>query len=417
MSNQNFIIEPERKTLVYCSADVVVAGGGTAGVAAAIRAARLGLKTVLIERASMPGGMLTQVVKTLEDHANKGGIVKELLAFLHSENSWEQPFYNPFILVPWLDSRLEEVGVNVLYLVTVVGVLRDGNNLRGVIVEGKSGRQAILASTIIDATGDGDVAVIAGAAYHFGRPSDQACQAITLSSLLTNYKGQPLSGKELTALVEQHSDYGYSLPFTESSARPLPGDNGTVWHAIPHATGRNPVDMAELSEALVMLRKQSWHFFRFARDRIPEFEACLYGPVSSLPGVRESRRIVCEKNISAQDARTGRKHDDGIITVTWPMSIHKHDESDAPLRQEPVKPYHVPYGALLPKGVDNLLVVGRCIGGDHEAMASYRIACNCLGIGEAAAVATFLAKDSNCKVREINRARLQAEMENLGYEL
>jgi hypothetical protein len=412
------ILEPERKIPVSHEVDVVVCGGGTSGVSAAVCAARMGLKVVMIERTASPGGMAAHVVKSFEDYENKGGFVSEVIEKLKSEGHFNAPWYNPFALVPFFDNIIKEAGVCPLYLAGVTAPIVEDGKLKGVIVESKSGRHAVLSKVVIDATGDGDIAVRSGAEFNMGRDSDGQCQAMSISSMLLNYKGKNISGQELEKIVKNANVNvvnKFKLPFNRSSISTLSGIKNIVWHCIPHVTGFDATDTEELSEAIVELRLQAYSIFKFLNDNCSEFSGCSFGPTSPLPGVRQSRQIICDSSISLSDIENGQKRSDGIFTVTWSMSLHKCVEDDVPIELKPVKPYHVPYSALLPKGLENIFVVGRCIGGCHESLASYRIVCDCFAMGEAVAIAAKLQNEKNSSLRDINVSELQAEMKGRGY--
>ncbi len=155
--------------------------------------------------------------------------------------------------------------------------------------------------------------------------------------------------------------------------------------------------------------------FLLLKNHTDEFKDIEYGPFSAIPGVRESRRIVCDKTITLEDLRSGKKFEDGMFTVSQKIDIHRRDKQEKAIYLEKVEPYHIPYGALLPKGLDNILVIGRCISGDHESLASYRMIADCMAMGEGAAIASKLAIQGNCAPRNIQVGKLLKEMSLRGY--
>ncbi|HOQ29536.1 MAG TPA: FAD-dependent oxidoreductase, partial [Armatimonadota bacterium] len=181
------IREPAREIPVTHEADVVVAGGGTAGVACAVCAARLGLSVIMVENTAQPGGMVTHVTQWTNDFDNKGGFAREFYEHLVENGILVRPYYNPFRVVPYLDSLLEEAGVLPLYLCRVAAPIVEDGDLQGVIVESKQGRHAIRARVVVDATGDGDVAAFAGASFEFGREGDGAIQSISLTHSMQGF--------------------------------------------------------------------------------------------------------------------------------------------------------------------------------------------------------------------------------------
>lgn len=409
------IDEPARSTPIAATVDVVVAGGGAAGFAAAVCAARLGLDTVMVEAAAAPGGMITHVTQWLNDFDNKGGIVREFMSAIDSAGCWRRPNYNPFTTVGVIDDMLSEAGVRVLYLAQATEPILADGRVAGVIIESRQGRSAIRAKVVIDATGDGTIATRANARWELGRPEDGACQAISISQLLTNYRAGTMDVREdiLAPLREQDPDF--TLLYDHGGIKPLTGTANSLLLGLPHVIGVNPVDQWQLSDALVALRAQSRDICAHLRQ-LPGLEGLEEGPGSAVPGVRESRRIVCDYMIEEDDLDVGRKHDDGLFTCTQTLDIHKRVPEDPAIILKRVAPYHVPYRALLPLGIEGLLVTGRCLGGSHRAQASYRIIADCMASAEAAALAAREAIDNDCTPREIAVDRLVAAMADRGYE-
>ena len=411
--------EPAREIPVSHDVDVVVAGGGAAGTAAAVCAARLGLSVAMVEQTAIPGGMLTHVTSWLSDFDNKGGFAKEFIGQLLGRGICKWPYQNPFRTTLYLDELIAASGVRHLYLARATAPMLDGDGrLAGVIVESKSGRHAVRAKVVIDATGDGDVAARAGARFAVGRESDGACQSISLSHLLTNYTGPELGNPEFLALLDRaaaSAGNGYRIPYDRARIRPLAATRQCLWNGTPHVCEHDPLDANSLSDALVALRGQCRDFYETLKHHTAEFADIEFGPVSGLPGVRESRRILCDEAVCSDDAVAGRRREHGLFLVTQAIDIHKCHEGEPDIYVEKIKPYHIPYGALLPQGIENLLVVGRCIGGDHRALASFRIIADCFAMGEAAAIAARLAIGRGSPPRQIPARLVAAEMATLGY--
>jgi hypothetical protein len=411
--------EPAREIPVSHDVDVVVAGGGTAGTAAAVCAARLGLSVVMVEQTAIPGGMVTHVTSWLNDFENKGGFAQEFLDGLLARGICAWPYQNPFQTTLYMDELVHKSGVRHLYLARVAAPMIDGDGrVCGVLVESKSGRHAIRAKVVVDATGDGDVAALAGAAFGIGRESDGACQSISLSHLLTNYTGPAISNPDFLALIERAAaaaGNGYRMPYDRARIQTLTATRQCLWNGTPHVCGYDPLDAASLSDALVALRGQCRDFYETLKNHTAEFADMEFGPIAGLPGIRESRRIVCDESVCYADAKDGRRRDSGLFLVTQAIDIHKCREGEPDIYVEKIQPYHIPYGALLPKGIEGLLVVGRCIGGDHQSLASYRIIADCFAMGEAAAIGARLAIDAGDTPRGIGADPVVAEMSRLGY--
>ncbi len=414
-----FIVEKQKKIPVMFNADVVVCGGGTAGMAAAVCAARGGLSVVMIERSSIPGGMITHVTYWAADFNNKGGFAREFNKSLLENGIEVKPYYNPWQIVPYFDSLIEKNRIRVLYLSEAVAPIVKDGKLSGVIVESKSGRTAVKAKIVVDATGDGDIAARAGAKFKQGRKGDGAVQAISISQMLTNYNAGQIDWKQMNEIIRKavkKSGKKYWYPYDRFHPAPVVGTRNTLLHTVPHATGYDPTDAVQLSDALIEMRRQANELFRLLKENTEEFKDIEFGPFSAIPGVRESRRIVCDRMVTKSDIETGAKQDDGLFTVAQYVDIHRRDRKEAPIMVVKTVPYHIPYGALLPKGLENILVVGRCIGGEHEPLASYRIIADCMAMGEAAAIAAKFAIKGKCSLRKIDVKKLVGEMSSRGYE-
>jgi len=410
--------EPSREIPISHEVDVVVAGGGVAGVAAAVCAARLGLSVVMVERTAQPGGMVTHVTSWLNDFDNKGGFAAEFRKHVVDSGICRWPYCNPFAVVPYFDGLLADAGVRTLYLAFVVAPILEDGVLQGVIVESKSGRHAIRARIVIDATGDGDVAALSGAGYRRGRERDGACQSVSLSHLWLNYQGGTLSNEDWKAAVSRAAaaaGNGFRLEYDHGRLAPLCGHIPAYWNGTPHVTGYDALDAESLSDMLAALRRQSMDYFETMRGRAPGFEEIACGPFSGIPGVRESRRIVCDDCITVDRARSGAQCPDGLFTVTQTIDIHKCLPDEPPISLERVKPYHITLGALLPRGLENLGVAGRCIGGDHEALASYRIIADCFAMGEALAIASHAAIQNKTTLRAVKPSLVSDAMRSRGY--
>lgn len=414
----DYITEPEKKIPIHYKADVVVVGCGTSGIAVAVTAARLGLKVACVERSSLPGGLLTQTNHWINDFDNKGGFVSEVMDYLSKNKCLNVKNYNPFILIPYFDQLLCEHNIRHYFLAYGVAPILDGNRITGVIMESKSGRTAITAQIVIDATGDGDIAAGAGADFQFGRETDGITQPISQGHIVTNFNNEPIMWEKLEELIDsanKANNTDFALPYKKWRPYATIGTKSMLFSCTPHVSGVNAISADELSDALITLRRQATDIFDFFKANLKEFDAIEYGPFFGLPGVRESRRIICEDTVTYDDVLTGRTRENGIFTVAQNIDIHRRDEKDPDIIVEHIKPYHMPYGALIPKKIDNLFVIGRCIGGEHEAEASYRIMPDCMAMGEAAGIASKLSIEKSENIREIDASEIATEMRQRGY--
>jgi len=420
------ITEPVKQTPVIAEADVVVAGGGPAGVGAALSAARAGAKTVLVERYGSLGGLWTTgLVNPLFDHANKGGIIRELIGKLAERQAWRDDPVRPGFLTCFdiepmkllLDELLEAAGVDVLLHSWIADAVLggDGSEIRGIVVESKSGHGAVLAKVVIDCTGDGDVAARAGAPFEKGRPEDGLMQPQTLMFRLSNCRFLQQGPDHLYGLMQEAArQLGTEVPpFAHPWIIPLPTPGDAVAQLV-HVYGMDATDARQLSEACRAARREAMQVAELFRH-VPELsEARLVSTAEQL-GVRETRRVMGEYVVSLDDLLEGRRHDDGICLVSFPVDIHPLFPGEDDRSKRPrIQPYHVPYRSLVPRQIDQLLTAGRCISGTHEAHASYRVTGNCTAMGEAAGLAAAWCAAEGIAPRQVDGTALRRELQARG---
>lgn len=413
-NNIKTIRETARDIPVTHEADLIIAGGGTAGVASAVCAARLGLSVIMIENASQPGGILTHITQWTNDFANKGGFASEFIENMKSRGIMQGPYYNSAMTVPYIDELLKEAGVNPLYLCSAVAPVMEDNALKGVIIESRQGRHAILGKIIIDATGDGAIAAAAGAEFAFGR-ADGKIQAVSLLHSLNNFIPESLNLQDELLPTLQAVKPDYKLPYDHGSLHRNISTERGLQLGITH-TNCNPIDAQSLSDGLVELRRQATEFFELMNQTLYG-EKLEYGAFCAIPGIRESRRIICDYNLTDDDVYKGTRQNDALFTVAQNVDIHRCAPGEPSIIIKKVKPYHLPYRSLLPCGLENIMVIGRCIGGSHEAMASYRIIADCFAMGEASALTAKQALDTGKGLRDINVSIIQTLMSETGYSI
>jgi len=386
--------------------DVIVAGGGPAGVGAAFASASKGAKTLLVEQMNFLGGMWTGgLVNPMFDYKNKNGLLKGIVDELKSQNLWGGFWDICFPYEPMkhlLDRRMEQAGVHVLCGTGVSKPIMSGNIVTGIITENKSGRNAYLGKVVIDCTGDADVAARAGVTCHVGRPEDGAVQAMTLMFTIGNVEYMQREGTQLFKLIEKaKEEYGvdYTLPHVRPYIIQIPASKTAVVQ-LTHMRGYDPLNAFDLTEVNKKGREQAQMVVDFMKKYIPQFKEIELLQTAPLLGVRESRRIEGEYCLTEEDLIEGKRFDDGIAEVTFNIDIHSPDSSAQ--KCVVVPPYLIPYRCLIPKGVTGLLVAGRCISGTHVAMSSYRVTGDCIAMGEAAGYAAFEAVTQNKDVRAVS---------------
>ena len=414
------ITERERQTPIVADVDVLVAGGGPAGVGAALSAARAGARTLLVERYGCLGGMWTTgLLNPLFDHANKGGIARELVTALKQRDAWRDDPVRPGFLTCFdieamkllLDELTVGAGVDVLFHTWVADAIVGGSELQGVLIENKSGRGAILAKAVIDCTGDGDVAARAGAPFEQGRPDDGLTQPLTLMFRLSGCQFLQENSGHLHRLMQQAArELGVELPpFRRPWIIPLPNTGDAVVQAV-HVYQVDATDARQLSAACVAARKEASLLCRVFRQ-IPELRDARLVATAEQIGIRETRRVMGDYVVTLDDMVAGRRHPDGICTATFNVDIHPIKPADGDHARTPrIKPYHIPYRSLVPRRIDGLLMAGRCISGTHEAHASYRVTGDCTAMGEAAGLAAARCAAEGIAPRRLDGARLRREL-------
>ena len=424
--------------------DVIVCGGGPAGVAAAVAAARSGAKTLLIERTGILGGtatagMCASFVGT--DRSIIRGIYAEIVERMEAISPViisDPMTFDPESLRTVLINLLEESAVELLFHTTVSAPIMDDNRITGVVLTGKAGMFAVLGSVIIDATGDADIAAQAGVEFNLGRAEDNICQPM---SVLFRMGGVNIA--ELLKFVETHPEEFYEDPIMkninleqdppciclrgmfsaierEKKENTLYLDNASVGiicmpregEVLMNATevrGLNPVDPFEKTKAEIEGRKQALSIVGFMQRNAPGFENAYLIDTGADIGVRESRRIVGEYMMVKEDILENRVFPDAISYNIFPMDFHgtiKEPQGNVMIYSENGG-YSIPYRSLVPQKIDGLLVAGRSISATHEAHASIRNMPSCMATGQATGVAAEIAVRHKQRPRDIDVSELR----------
>ncbi len=421
--HEGFVEESPRRTRVVSDIDVLVVGGGPAGFSAALAAARCGARTLCIERHGMLGGVWTAgLLNPLFDTQGKGWLVTEMISRLMAKGAWKQWKWTHTFDVETMKLVLEEMaqeaGMEWWYYSYVADTIVEDGRVRGVIVEGKSGREAILAKVVIDASGDGDAAARAGVPYELGRSQDGLCQPMTLMFEIDgaeNYPEQRNAGELYDQILEAMQRAGnIELPFVRAKNVPWIIHNARSNIASVQATHVYRVDALntrDLTRATVEARRQAHELVRLLRE-IPTLRDVRLTQTAPAIGVREARRICGHYRLSSDDIAVGRRFTDAITFGTFPLDVHEVNpaEPSRSSRIHATRPYEIPYRAILPRGIEGLLVAGRCISGSHEAHASYRVTGICMGTGQAAGLAAAMAAAENCLPSQLSGEKIRDEL-------
>lgn len=423
----NVVLEAPRRTPVMADVDVLVIGGGPAGVSAALAAAKNGARTLCIERHGMLGGVWTAgLLNPLFDTAGKGWLIAELIARLRQANAWQAwrwtHTFDVEIMKLVLEQMMAEAGAQWWYHSYVVDSIVEDGRIRGVVVESKSGREAILAKVVIDASGDGDVAARAGVPFELGRDGDGLCQPMTLMFEVDGVRAFPIqqnAGELYDAMLASlKARGGPDMPFGRAKNVPWIIHNprhDTASVQATHVYRVNALDTRELTRATVEARQQAHDLTRLLRG-VPGLENIRLIQTAPAIGVREARRIRGHYRLSLEDITAGRIFDDGVTFGTFPLDVHEvnPDETARSSRIHATQPFGIPYRSLLPLNVEGLLVAGRCISGSHEAHASYRVTGTCMGIGQAAGLAAAICAADNILPTQLEGVRLKRVLSEKG---
>ena len=433
------VTEPARKIRVVREVDVLVAGAGPAGVGAALAAAGQGAKTLLLERQGMLGGVWTAGMMNPLFDPHKGWIVDQLIAALQARGAWLHKGMDVFDVETMkfvLEQLMAEAKVDFWYHCPVTEPIVVDGRVQGVIVENKSGREAILANVVVDCTGDGDVAARAGAAFDLGRPRDGLGQPMTLMFEISGFDGfRDLPAekvavhefyRDLSKAIEKHQ-LDIQLPYgPQRSGAPYliatPGRAVAVIQAT-HVYKIDPTDVRQVTRATVEARRQIHEVFLPAMRRIPGLENLRLAQTAPQIGVREARRIKGRYCLSLDDLVQARRFDDAVTSTGFHLDIHEIDPQDETPKLPPLPrgvtrqtlpQCDIPYRCLIPEKTDGLLVAGRCISGTHEAHAVYRVTGTCMAIGQAAGLAAAMAAARNISPASLDGKELHKTLVGRG---
>ena len=437
--------------------DVLVVGGGTSGVGAAVAAARMGARALLVERYGFLGGVANVGLCLHTFHSSRGErvvgglpweMVKRMKALggstgpVRIENAHMRTTtpIDVEVMKYVLQEMVLESGAGILYHTTPLEVLMDGDTIAGVIMLNKSGRTLVRAGVVIDCTGDGDIAAWAGAPFEKGRQSDGKMQRMSMVFRMGNVdlprafkeigKGAawaplPGSGKPYpvwwSATLQKYADAvaaeGLFLGTDEFWGNTVhEGETNINASRLQGLDGTNSDD---LTTAEIEGKRQVVALADALRRLVPGFEASHVLATAPFIGVRETRRVLGEYQLTGEDCVSGRKFADGIAKIGYPVDIH--DPTSGRTLFTPIGgddgSYDVPYRCLVPLKVEQLLLAGRCISTTHEAMGSSRTMISGMMVGQAAGTAAALSVRGNASPRNLDAELLRSDLRRAGAHL
>ena len=449
------IHEPARDIPVRASVDILVVGGGPSGLMAAQAAAAKGLKVMLIESRSYLGGNLTIGLPILGFLGQKGnqiikGLPQRFIDRLKERGAASD--HRPCALhvsLTIIDSEeaktlamqlMEEAGVEVLMYVFCTDVIKEGDEVKGVVIESKAGREAILAKTVIDCTGDGDVAFRAGVECHKG-DAEGGMQPPTLMFCMRGVETQKLRDAivndpetydmdimphesfrhrnfitvGLRNQIRKAQEAGIDIPVARTIL--ITGMNeDEIWVNMSRVNGTDPTKPESYTFGEMEGRKQIYRIAEYLKRFVPGFENAWMEKVAPFMGIRESRVTVGKYVLTAQDILACRRFDDSIAVASYPVDLHHPKGGDCTL-EYCGDCYDIPYRTLVPAKVENLLVAGRCSSMNHEAMASTRVMSTCMALGEAAGRAARIALLDGVKPSQVDVQKVREELRATGAYL
>lgn len=437
--------------------DVIVAGSGPSGINAALAAARNGMEVLLIDKNAYPGGMNTSAMVSplMTFHAGTKqvvrGIAQEIIDRLKEKNatlghvpdpigmvSTITPIDTEMLRLVYFEMIDEEKNIKLLLHTFIDSVKVENGEIKNIGVVNKSGRYFFFGKVFIDATGDGDLAVLSKAEYNIGRQRDGLSQPMTLMFTL--------GGADIDKVI----DYVYKNPEqfilnqqcdlkkylavsgffnSVSQARQngdltLPRDRVLFFQGVRRAevlvnmtriTGLTGVSTSDLTAAECEAHKQVGELLPFFKKYIPGFENCYLRAIAPLTGIRESRRIEGIKTLTSEHVIHNMCCEDSIAVCAFPIDIHDPAGKELNwVRKEKDCCYDVPYGIMVPLKLKNLLATGRCVSATHEALASVRISATAMALGQAAGLAASLCVMKNINFASIDVSELQKKLFDQG---
>ncbi len=403
--------------------DVLVLGSGPSGFAAAYTASKNGAKTVIVEQSGNIGGMSTSGLMSHWTGKCDSRLYYEILKSSAEKNEFKTDdvtLIDPENLKTLYLEMLDDCGCKIMLYTFAVDAICEYDRVLGATVVNKSGITEIYADVTIDATGDGDIAAHAGVEFVLGRENDYKMQPATLMfkvggvdytkavfipSFETTYETE--SG-ELQALAKQHISYPAGHILTYPTTLP-----GIVTCNMTNAIEINGTVAEDLTKATIVCRRQIEEIIKYLREFVPGYEKCFLIDSASLIGIRETRHFKGKYTLTEQDILQARTFEDYVVKGAF-FNFDVHNISGAGLDRTGIQKhfaqnmgYTIPYGCLIPESKRRLLLCGRNISGTHIAHSNFRAMPICVGIGEAAGAAAFVAVNKRCDLTDVQAAEIR----------
>lgn len=443
---------PEKCVDIWAQTDVLVVGGGPAGIGAAIAAARQGCRVMLLEKRGFLGGNITASYVETCNHFLFGtnfetqGIYREIeqkyrnsFGRSHDIRTFAPHRFSSEYLKVFLDDFLRNERVEVKLHSFVNDVVIEDNRIQGVILQSKQGPLAIKAGIIIDATGDGDVAFSAGIPFEQGRDRDGLCQPGTVNLRVAGVDVDKFSGEpdKLKLLWKKfHADYRAGITGLSCKRQDLPAGRLTPAGIVSYlnyscAYGIDPTNPDDLTRGEMECRQYIMELVEYLKKNVDGMQNIEIASIAPEIGFRDSRRIKGLYRLTKDDIEANRKFDDAIAVYPRIYDMLAPDgsmEGDGGLDGggyeghiyvpiEGTRTYQIPYRSLLPIKMDNLLVAGRCISADHIAESTIRAISACMLTGQAAGTGAALAFKNGTAPKDVSIPNLQSILRDQGVDL
>lgn len=412
--------------------DLIIVGGGFAGTAAAIAAARRNVDVLLIERCNALGGAAvnqlvmpfmpysTRMPETNEQKYLCGGLFLEILSEMNKftgQNGYSGEF-DEEILKLVLNRMALKAGVQLLFNTTVTEVRTKGRTITSIKALGKSRVMELSADHFIDATGDAELSMMAGCRCKLGREKDSLCQPMTLCFRMSGVDKKKFTENrsKINPLYKEFQAKGLIKNPRENVLIFNNFNDGVLHFNTTRVVRHDPTDPFAVTAAEIDAREQVFEILNFLKANIEGFENARILSTALQIGIRESRKIVGEYTLTQEELKALARFPDGIAVANYDIDIHNPEGAGTSHYYfGKGEWYEIPYRCLIPKDMDNLLVAGRCISSTHEAQASYRVMPFCSELGQAAGTAISLAKESGKPLRDIHIPTLQDILRSEGF--